>query len=52
MKFDNLDYLVTDRVAEITMRRAPVNAIDHGLIEDINRAYRWLGPIPACAPSS
>ncbi len=40
MKFDNLDYYVSDRVAEITMRRAPVNAIDHGLIEDINNAYR------------
>src|SRR4051812_33766142 len=40
LKFANLDYLVTDRVAEITMRRAPVNAIDHGLIEDINNAYR------------
>ena len=31
MKFDNLDYLVTDRVAEITMRRVRVNAFDHGL---------------------
>lgn len=40
MKFDNLDYSVANRVAEITMRRAPVNAIDHGLIEDINNAYR------------
>ena len=30
MEFTNLDYAVTDRVAEITMRRAPVNAIDHG----------------------
>jgi trans-feruloyl-CoA hydratase/vanillin synthase len=40
LKFDNLDYYVSDRVAEITMRRAPVNAIDHGLIEDINNAYR------------
>lgn len=38
--FRHLDYAVTDRVAEITMRREPVNAIDHGLIEDINNAYR------------
>ena len=40
MEFANLDYVVNDRVAEITMRREPVNAIDHGLIEDINNAYR------------
>jgi len=40
MAFTNLDYVVRQRVAEITMRRAPVNAIDHGLIEDINDAYR------------
>jgi enoyl-CoA hydratase len=40
MDFANLDYAVRDRVAEIAMRRAPVNAIDHGLIEDINNAYR------------
>jgi enoyl-CoA hydratase len=40
MSFANLDYAVRDRVAEITMRRAPVNAINHALIEDINDAYR------------
>lgn len=40
MTFQHLDYVVTDGVAEITMRREPVNAIDHGLIEDINDAYR------------
>ena len=40
MEFANLDYVVKDRVAEITMRREPVNAIDHALIEDINNAYR------------
>ena len=40
MEFANLDYAVVDRVAEITMRREPVNAIDHGLLEDINNAYR------------
>jgi enoyl-CoA hydratase len=39
MSFKNLDYVVKDRVAEITMCRAPVNAIDHGLIEDILAAY-------------
>src|SRR5215218_11474345 len=40
MEFANLDYAVIDRVAEITMRRAPVNAINHGLIDNINSAYR------------
>jgi enoyl-CoA hydratase len=40
MTYTNLDYTVRDRVAEITMKRGPVNAIDHGLIEDINNAYR------------
>ena len=40
MEFRHLDYAVRERVAEITMRRAPVNAIDHALIEDINDAYR------------
>lgn len=38
--FRHVGYDVSDRVAEITMRREPVNAIDHGLIEDINAAYR------------
>jgi enoyl-CoA hydratase len=37
--FSRLDYTVRDRVAEITMRRAPVNAIDHGLIDDLLGAY-------------
>lgn len=40
MSFEHLDYVVADRIAEITMRRAPVNAIDHALIEEINEAYR------------
>jgi len=40
VKFKLLDYAVTDRVAEITMRREPVNAINHALIEEINEAYR------------
>ena len=40
MTFENLDYTVRERVAEITMRRAPVNALNHALVEDINNAYR------------
>ena len=40
MTFENVDYVVTDRIAEITMRRAPVNALNHALVEDINAAYR------------
>jgi enoyl-CoA hydratase/carnithine racemase len=40
MSFENLDYAVRERVAEITMRRAPVNALNHALVEDINNAYR------------
>ena len=39
MEFENLQYEVRDRVAEITMRRAPVNAINHALIEDVLAAY-------------
>jgi enoyl-CoA hydratase/carnithine racemase len=35
-----LDYDVRDHVAEITMRRDPVNAIDHAPIEDILGAYQ------------
>jgi enoyl-CoA hydratase/carnithine racemase len=40
VEFETLDYEVRDRIAEITMRRAPVNAINHALIEDVNAAYR------------
>lgn len=39
MSFTHIDYAVRDRVAEITMRRAPVNAIDHALIDDLLAAY-------------
>lgn len=39
MAFRCVDYQVRDRVAEIIMRRDPVNAINHELIEDINAAY-------------
>ncbi|MBS0244574.1 MAG: enoyl-CoA hydratase/isomerase family protein [Proteobacteria bacterium] len=39
MTFTQLDYCVRDRVAEITMRRAPVNAIDHTLIDELLAAY-------------
>lgn len=37
--FQLLDYLVADRVAEITLKRAPVNAINHALIDEILAAY-------------
>ena len=40
MTFETIDYAVSDRVAEITMHRAPVNAINHQLTEEINAAYR------------
>jgi enoyl-CoA hydratase len=40
MNFSLLDYEVTNQVAEITMRRAPVNALNHALVEEINAAYR------------
>ncbi|MEZ5856665.1 MAG: enoyl-CoA hydratase/isomerase family protein [Hyphomicrobiaceae bacterium] len=39
MVFKVIDYSVVEKVAEITMRRAPVNAIDHTLIEDLLAAY-------------
>ena len=35
-----LDYSVRDRVAVIAMNRAPVNAIDHPMIDAIHAAYR------------
>ena len=38
--FETIDYEVRDRVAEVTMHRAPVNAINHALIDDILAAYR------------
>jgi enoyl-CoA hydratase len=37
--FQLLDYAVTDRVAEITLKRAPVNAINHDLIDELLLAY-------------
>jgi enoyl-CoA hydratase/carnithine racemase len=39
LSFVHIDYVVQDRVAEITMRRAPVNAINHELIDDLLNAY-------------
>lgn len=36
----NVQYVVRDRVAEITMNRAPVNALNHDLVDDILAAYR------------
>ncbi len=38
--FELLDYQVTDRVAEITMKREPVNAINRQLTAEVNAAYR------------
>lgn len=35
----HVDYTVRDRVAEITLQRAPVNAIDHALIDGLLAAY-------------
>ncbi len=38
--FELIDYEIRDRVAEITMRREPVNAINMQLTREINAAYR------------
>jgi enoyl-CoA hydratase len=41
MSSDNrIDYTVQDRVAVIAMNRAPVNAIDHAMIDGIHAALR------------
>jgi enoyl-CoA hydratase len=40
VKFQLLDYVVDQSVAEITLKRAPVNALNHALVEEINDAYR------------
>ena len=40
MNLQHVEYSVVDHVAEITMCRAPVNALNHALVEDINAAYR------------
>jgi enoyl-CoA hydratase/carnithine racemase len=37
---DRIDYTVQDRVAVIAMNRAPVNAIDHPMIDAIHAALR------------
>ncbi len=37
---DRIDYQVTDRVAVIALNRAPVNAIDHPMIDAIHAALR------------
>jgi enoyl-CoA hydratase len=39
VSFVSVDYQVVDRTAEITMRRHPVNAIDHQLIDDLLAAF-------------
>jgi len=46
MDFANLDYAVRDRVAEITMHRAPVNALNHALVDDILAAYEMAKDDP------
>jgi enoyl-CoA hydratase/carnithine racemase len=38
--YQTIDYDVRDHIAQVTMRRAPVNAINHALIDDILAAYR------------
>lgn len=40
MTFDFVDYEVVDRTAEITMHRAPVNAINQQLAQEVNDAYQ------------
>ena len=44
---DRIDYEVTDRVAVIALRRAPVNAIDHAMIDAIHAALRTADADPA-----
>ena len=39
-EFEYLSYDVRDRVAEITLHREPVNAINQQLAEEVNAAYR------------
>ncbi|MAG97763.1 MAG: enoyl-CoA hydratase [Rhodospirillaceae bacterium] len=39
-KFELVEYQVTERVAEITMKREPVNAINMQLASEVNAAYR------------
>lgn len=46
MAFELLDYAVADRIAEITMRRGPANAINHALIDEILAAYRMAKDDP------
>ena len=38
--FETIDYDVHEHIAQVTMRRAPVNAINHALIDDILAAYQ------------
>lgn len=40
-KLELIDYQIIDRVAEITMKREPVNAINHQLIEELLICYQW-----------
>ncbi len=41
-----VDYAVQDRVAEITMQREPVNAINMQLTREVNAAYRMAKDDP------
>ena len=34
-----IDYRINERIAEITMKREPVNAINHKLIDELLEAY-------------
>lgn len=43
MPFETLSYDVSGHTAEITMERAPVNAINHTLAEEVADAYRLAG---------
>lgn len=40
MSYEHVDYQVRGHTAELTMTRAPVNAIDQQLAEDVTDAYR------------
>lgn len=44
--FDMIRYEVRDQIAQITLDRAPVNAINLQLAEEVNAAYRQAGSDP------
>ena len=47
-----VDYEATEQVAVISLNRAPVNAIDHPMIDAIHAACARRRPTATCAPSS